>query len=234
MKILHSYVCLKLLRGFFFACLLLSALSFVSVLIKEVRGAEPSFIALMSYGLHLLPYLVYQMLPFGCIVGTALVLRSLAGHGELVVMRCLGLSGWSLALVVIGPAFLWGIIAVFWMDYLAIPVYKASAPRIYHTNVWIPRDEELLYIRRLHLNITGSSQGEQVVQFVFDERSLAQVTRAAKINCDDKNCRAQGLSHWLREKQHIKGHSTFTAHLDKLRYPSALSKLVRIVVGVER
>lgn len=199
MKILYTYAGIKLFKGIFFACCLLSALSLISALIKKVggRGTELGLMDLISYGLHLLPYMVYEMLPLGCIIGTVLVLRSLAANGELVMMRCLGLSGWRLAALIAIPAFLWGIAAIFWVDYVAIPIYKSSVGTIYRNNVWIEGDQELFYMRSLQLSPTGQSQAEQLVRFIFEDQRLAAVTKAQRLICTRTVCRSQGLSHWL-------------------------------------
>lgn len=190
MSRLYSYIALKLLGGILLSGLVLSGIAFISSFIRDI-GNLP-LLATLGRVMDRLPGAIYELLPLGCIIGTVIVLRSLTGSNELVIARCLGLSGWRLASLIAAPAFLLGLVAMIWSDYVVVPMQQTS--RTEHHRVWIEDEEGLLYIGRLPASFQAQPGAENVVRFVFGRET--EVARAAQLTCDGEVCHGIGKSYW--------------------------------------
>ncbi len=86
--------------GLVAAVVLLAMLAIVGLfaLVEEVRDSEEhyGFLAALYYVLLTLPRRLLEILPYGVFLGALVGLGNLANHGELVVLRAAGMSGWRL------------------------------------------------------------------------------------------------------------------------------------------
>ena len=193
---LYGYVGVKLMNGILLSSCALSGLAFISALIKKIgrRGSDLSMVNLLNDIVHLLPYMVYEMLPLGCIIGTTLVLHSLAANGELIIMRCLGLSGWRMASLIATPSLLIGLTAIFWIDYIAVPAYKA--PTKTYNHIWLEDKQGLLHIGKLFVPAQGQPVASNLTRFVFSEEKLTSVVTGDQTLCSTRICEGKGRPRW--------------------------------------
>ena len=196
MSRIYGYVGIKLMSGILLSGCALSGLALISALIKKLgrEGADLVMADILYDILSLLPYMVYEMLPLGCILGTTLILHSLAAHGELIIMRCLGISGWRFAIFVATPPFFLGIAAIFWVDYLAVPAYKTSATA--YQNLWLEDERELLHIGDLSVPAHGWPRADDLTRFVFSHGKLASIVTGSQVICDAEVCRGEVRTRW--------------------------------------
>jgi len=192
MKRLSNYIMLRLLVGICLSSLVLGCLAFISSFIRKIGRADHTFIDLLAQTVRQVPNALYEVLPLGCIIGTVIVLRSLASSNQLVMARCLGLSGWRLASLIATPAFLLGLVAIGWLDYVVVPMQKASPSE--HRRVWIEDEQGLLYIERL--TVLPTIQSENLIRFVYAQQGIAEVGRAEQLACNEGICRSFGQSYW--------------------------------------
>lgn len=190
MKRLSNYIMLRLLVGICLSTLVLGCLAFISSFIRKIGRADQALIEMLAQTIRQMPNALYELLPLGCIIGTVIVLRTLASSNQLVMARCLGLSGWRLASLIATPALLLGLVAVVWLDYLIVPMQKASP--LEHRQVWIEDEQGLLYIGKLVVSPT--IQPAKLVRFIFAQQNVAEVGRADQLTCNEEVCR--GESYW--------------------------------------
>ena len=217
MKRLSSYIILRLLVGICLASLVLGCLAFISSFIRKIGRADQSLIDILAQTIHQVPNALYEVLPLGSIIGTVIVLRSLANTNQLVMARCLGLSGWRLASLIATPAFLLGLVAMAWLDYLVVPMKKASPAE--HRRVWIEDEHGLLYIGRL--TVLPTIQSENLIRFVLTQRGVEEVGRADQLTCSEGICRSSGKSYWgdpiaIEAKADVLAHYGIPPHSQRL------------------
>ena len=154
LKIIDLYVLGRVGRALIIATTFLTLFVMLSTLIGELglRGTQ-SFLHQM---LQLVPFIIYDMLPLGCVIGVVISVQSMINNNELVVIKELGSGGMRIICLITIPALIAGIFAYLWIDFVAVPLHKMAGEKLDKQEesirgLWLHDDKRLFYIDSLSL-----------------------------------------------------------------------------------
>lgn len=236
MNILNRYIAQHVFGAVFITLLVIVGLSFISEVIDQMGRLEAQYQAPQAffYSISRLPEMIYDYIPFACLVGCLFGLGALATSSELTVIRASGVSMVSLVVAVFKPVAMMALLGLVLGQYIA-PVTEQVAEskkalalygdRGYVTRggVWTREGNTFMHFSVVQPN--GVLYG--VSHYIFDEN---QKLRSATYS---DRATFQG-DHWLMEgvvETNIEDLSTATNQYDVLRWDSEITPdLLSVVI----
>ncbi len=159
-KIIDLYVFGRVGRALIIATTFLTLFVMLSTLIGELglRGSQ----YFLHQMLQLVPFIIYDMLPLGCVIGVVIAVQSMINNNELVIIKELGSGGMRIICLITIPALIAGIFAYLWIDFVAVPLHKMAGEKLDKQEesirgLWLHDDKRLFYIDRLSLTPAGAT-----------------------------------------------------------------------------
>ena len=205
-KIIYWHVMGRIIKMIAITLISLSLFALLSNLIKELN--MPGITKFWFNILSTTPYIIYSNIPLSCVIGTVLAIRIMMNSNELTIIRLLGVNGKILVTLVALPAFITGLIAIAYVEYISIPLHRIAIDNLdgrieKHDNIWIKTDDKILYIGELSLpkNTDDKMQAENVVTLSFTDNDIAAYHKAKQISYEKGGWQAQEVIHWTPSNQ---------------------------------
>ncbi|MGD0959854.1 MAG: LPS export ABC transporter permease LptG [Methylomonas sp.] len=129
MKVLTAYIVKEVLKGAFIAILLLVTLFVLFTFTDELKNLGHGNYGMKQILVFLLlstPTLFYEVTPSGALIGSLVVVGSMANHREIVAMRAAGISaGWIIRRIMLAGLFL-VIVSMSIGEFIAPPCERAA------------------------------------------------------------------------------------------------------------
>ena len=105
MNLLNRYIAQHIFGAVILTLVVIVGLSIMSQIIDQLGRLEAQYQLLqaLQYVLALVPGMVYENIPFACLLGCLFGLGSLASSSELVVIRAAGVSIFQIVVAIIKP-----------------------------------------------------------------------------------------------------------------------------------
>ena len=175
----------RILLSFILVTFAISSLDFLMLLLGELGDLSRSysFSDALNYAIHIMPYRIYDMSAYFCLLSALIGLGSLSDQGEIIASRILGKSFFRIVLASFRPIFilvLFGLLASeLWIPQLS---QQAEEERALARNVssedsgyWLKKDSNIIYI--------GSIPRDQLLEEIIiyelnDQHKLKGIIKA--------------------------------------------------------
>lgn len=178
LKIIDRYIAKEFIKNVFLSIIVFSSLFLlVDLLQRSMKdGLTP---ALFKYSLLQVPYIVSQMVPMACLIGSLFTLSHLAKNSELIAMHACGISIERLSSMILIVALLFGIINFYVADAIVPPSLK-QANYVLHVDVKKQKEYQIFKTNRIWYrsknaiyNIDNFDVGQKTVHgidiYLFDD-----------------------------------------------------------------
>ncbi|MBE8182093.1 MAG: LptF/LptG family permease, partial [Candidatus Portiera sp.] len=222
LKIIDAYIISRVARALIASAVFLTLFVAILTMINELnlRGTD-SFLLI---ALELVPFIIYDMLPLACVIGVVIAMQSMINKNELVVIKELGMGKARIIFLVSLVAFIAGVLAYLWVDFVAVPLHKISEDKLQKEEtsvrgIWLNSGNQLIYIDRMNL-ASAENDAEAIAEgdvriFEFADGSLASYQRGlgVKFN-DEKSPIATNLLSWRNGLMDILTDSNYPLKID--------------------
>ncbi len=195
MSILHRYIALNVIRGFFLLALILVSLFAVLLLIEELEDVGTgsyTWALAIQYVLLQTPKILLDFAAFIGLVGSIVALGALAGHHELIAVESVGGTpkNVTFAVIVTGVALMLGVLAI---AQFVVPVtlHKANVDKtiategfgdfVSKTGYWSQSNGRFLHVRDIeygrvptNIEIYEFNERHQLKRYLFADHADIQ------------------------------------------------------------
>lgn len=190
-RIIDIYITSRVVRSLAISALFLIMFVAILTMISELslRGAD----AFTYIALGFIPFIIYDILPLACVIGVVIAVQSMINKNELVIIKELGMGRARVIFLVSFIAFIAGIFAYLWADFVAVPLHKISHKDSQQQStsvrgVWLlSADDQLIYVDTMELasptseDAAGAIAKGNIRTFEFNGEELSSYRRGLDI-----------------------------------------------------
>ncbi|MDG2061168.1 MAG: LptF/LptG family permease [SAR86 cluster bacterium] len=154
--IIELNISMKILQAYFLVALAISSLDLLFLLLGELGEINSSylFIDALKYCIQIMPYRIYDMSAYFCLVGTLIGLGALIDQGEIMASRVLGKSFFQIILASFRPVLIIVLVGLIsselWIPQLSQKAEEERAIARDGTNLdtgyWINKERQFIHI----------------------------------------------------------------------------------------
>ena len=191
--IIERNISKKVFLAFILISLAISTIDFLFLLMTELGELSASYSAInaFNYSLQIMPYRIYDMLAYFCLLSSIVGLGSLVDQGEIAASRALGKSFYKIILASFRPTFVIVLIGLFSSE-IWIPQLSQQAEEerslsrgsiSFDSNYWISKDSQIIHIKSIPND--KKLQGISIYEINKESQLVAIITASSAININD-------------------------------------------------